>query len=365
MKLSKKEANTVFHEPQMNLSKEHSRERLRQAIDVEIRTLEESTGVRALRLCCNLNALSPISSLPPEVFATIFSLLCPSSLNRGPYYHLARLYVSYVCHQWREIALNPPLLWNNVNFTTVNLAGAKQILARAKSVPLYLEARVSHRWDENRYSKFQTELHARVPCIVALTKHFHLHRTLEGLASPVPTLESLVLFSHRGFRDGEIDFVPPDAPFNGSTPSLSCLKLFYCEISWTSPLLKGLRYLEIRLPSSISKPTLAAWLDGLEEMPHLKTLALDSASPVDPPFPFGLNRTVTLPSLTHLEIFASLRDCALALAHLDLPALTELHVIARLQSLHSGRRVKIPSVCRATRTRTSGHPASAEPSHPH
>ena len=96
--------------------------------------------------------------------------------------------------------------------------------------------------------------------------------------------------------------------------------------------MKGLRYLTIRLSSSNSGPTLAAWLDGLEEMPHLKTLALDAASPVAPPFPFDVNRTVTLPSLTHFKIFTSPRDCALALAHLDLPALTELHVIVRLRS---------------------------------
>ena len=318
----------------------HSRERLRQAIDAEIKTLEESTGIRALRLRRNLNALSPISSLPPEVFNTIFSLLCPSSLNRDPDHHRARLYVSYVCHQWREIALNQPLLWSNVNFTTISLAGAKEILARAKSVPLYLEARVSHRWDEDRFSKFQTELQARVPyvChlrIVALAKHFHLHRTLEGLSSPAPTIESLVLFSQGGFCDRDIDFYLPDTLFNGFAPRLSCLKLFYCEISWASPLLKGLRYLEIRLSSSNSEPTLAVWLDALEEMKHLKTLALDAASPVAPSFPFHVNRTVTLPSLTHLEIFAAPRDCALALAHLDLPALTELHVIVTLRTHQS------------------------------
>ena len=67
-------------------------------------------------------------------------------------------------------------------------------------------------------------------------------------------------------------------------------------------------------------------------MPHLNSLALDAASPVAPPFPLNVNPTLILPSLTHLEIFTNPRDCALALAHLDLPTLTELYVIVTLQS---------------------------------
>ena len=46
------------------------------------------------------------------------------------------------------------------------------------------------------------------------------------------------------------------------------------------------------------------------------------ASPIAPSFPFDIVRTVTLPSLTRLELLASPKDCSLALAHLDLPALT-------------------------------------------
>ena len=140
---------------------------------------------------------------------------------------------------------------------------------------------------------------------------------------------------HWGFCGEEIGFVNgfvlPDTLYSGSTPRVSCLKLFCCDISWTSPLLKGLRYLEIHRPSSIAKPTLAAWLDALDELPQFETLVLNSAFPIAqaPPFPFNAKRTAALPSLIHLEISASTEDCALTLAHLDLPALTELHIIAR------------------------------------
>jgi hypothetical protein len=314
----------------MNPSQANSWERSQHAIDAEIISLERS--IRALRL--RRNALSPISSLPPEVFAAIFSLLCPLSPDRNPDRHLARLRVSHVCHHWREIALNHPLLWSYVDFTDLGLAGATEILDRAKSAPLYLEARVPDRsWDDVRYTTFRKEVQTRIPYVYHLSIGagiFYLHPTLEEFVSPAPTLESLSLFSRGGYRTrttGDHIAVPATL-FNGSAPRLSRLKLRNCEISWQSPLLKGLRYLEFLSPPAKARPKLTAWLDALGEMPQLKTLALHSFSLIAPPFPFGVERAATLPSLTHLEIFSSPRACALVLAHLDLPALTTLCVTA-------------------------------------
>jgi hypothetical protein len=280
---------------------------------------------------------SPVSSLPPEVFAAIFSLLClpgASSPSGSPDHHLARLRVSHVCHQWREIALNQPLLWSHVDFTTLSLAGAAEILNRAKSVPLYLDARVfGRRWDNIRLSTFRKELQARVPYIRHLrtsAEPAHLRSTLEGLVSPAPNLEYLSLSSHSARRErsiverGSITVTL----FDGSAPRLSWLELRNCGISWNSPLLKGLKYLEIFTPSAHARPNLTVWLDALDEMPQLKTLTLHSASPIAPPFPSDVERTVLLPSLTHLDILASPEDCTLALAHLDLPALTCLCLAA-------------------------------------
>ena len=157
-----------------------------------------------------------------------------------------------------------------------------------------------------------------------------------------------------------------DTLFGGSTPRLSCLKLRNCDISWNSPLLKGLKYLEIILtPSQMARPKIAVWLDTLDEIPQLKTLTLHSASPVAVHFPFDVERTVTLPSLTHLDISASLQDCALALAHLVLPALTSLCLTATDQLTNGSDVQEFLLVCCATRPWTPGHSASAECAHPH
>ncbi|KAH8987372.1 hypothetical protein EDB86DRAFT_2950983 [Lactarius hatsudake] len=162
-------------------------------------------------------------------------------------------------------------------------------------------------------------------------KHFYLHKTLEGLVSPAPTLEYLSLSIHEYRRRETSRVFVPDTLFDGTTPRLSHLELYNCTISWKSPLLKGLRHLDIRSLFEDARPSLLDWLDALDEMPQLKTLILHSTSPIAPPGalpPSGIERTVTLPLLAYLNISASVRDCGFALAHLLLPALTQLSFMA-------------------------------------
>jgi hypothetical protein len=347
----------------MDLRQVNSLKHLQQAINTDLKSLKES----ALARLCH-NSLSPVSSLPPEVFTAIFSLLClPGASSQGgrPDRHLARLHVSHVCHQWREIALNHPLLWSHVDFTTLSSAAAAEILVRAKSVPLYLDASIfGRRWDNIRFSAFQRELQACVPYIHHLrtsAEPTQLRSTLEGLVSPAPILEYLSLSSHSTRRNKRsiVERVSiPDTLFDGFTPRLSCLELRNCGISWNSPLLKGLKYLEILTPSAHARPKLTVWLDALDEMPQLKTLTLHSTtSPIAPPFPADVKRTVSLPSLTRLDILASPGDCALALAHLDLPALTCLCLTAISNLLSSSAVEKLlPYI-----TRHSHGPQDAQP----
>ena len=153
----------------MNPTQANSRECLQVAIDAEIKALEET--VQGLKL--RRNALQPVSSLPPEIFADILYHLCfPGipSLGGKPARNLSRLHVTHVCHRWREIALDQPLLWSHINFNTVSLAGATNILARAKSLPLYMDSmetadysRYGSQDDDNRFSLFLKEVQARLP----------------------------------------------------------------------------------------------------------------------------------------------------------------------------------------------------------
>ncbi|KAN0127934.1 hypothetical protein V8E53_014282 [Lactarius tabidus] len=324
----------------MDPSQSNSREYQLQAIDAEIKSLEES--IRALRR--RRNALAPISSLPTEVITTVFTLLrgplrgavAPSPLtlfNEWPD-RLPWIRVAHVCHHWRELALNQPLLWSHVDFTLFSSTGTAEILARAKMVPLHLEAMVPiGHWNNARFSAFRNELQAHVSHICHLGiggEHLHLRKTLEGLVSAAPTLEYLSL-SCETYRNRAISsrVAVPDNIFDGTTPRLSSLVLSNCDISWKSPLLRGLKHLDIHAP--FERPGLSAWLDMLCEMAQLKTLILHWATPAfppDAPLPSDVERIVTLPSIVNLDISTSARDCGQALAHLILPALTRLSLAA-------------------------------------
>ena len=324
------------------------------AIDAEIKSLEESIRALVRALKHRRNALAPISSLPTEVIAVIFSYLpLPSSLpfsslltqlttelcislplpgtpplGRRPDHHPADwLGVAHVCHRWREIALDDPVFWSYIDFSKLTSAGAAEILTRAKTKPLHLEARDSYRfWDNDaRYRAFKTVLqaHASNICHRSITAQpSNLYRIFNGLASPAPTLEYLSLSQASEGMCSKVCI--PNTLFDGTTPRLSCLEIHNCIISWKSPLLKGLKYLEIHSPRPHVRPCLTDWLDALDEMPQLTRLILHWASPHAPLFPFDIERTITLPSLTHLHISATVRECALALAHLALPALAKL-----------------------------------------
>jgi hypothetical protein len=329
----------------MTPTQENSREFLQQAIDAEIKALEKSLQVLRLRR----NVLQPISSLPPEMLATIFSFLClPGipSLGGEPDRNRTRFRITRVCHQWRDIALNQPQLWSHINFNTLSLAGATEILVRAKSVPLYMEIRMSGRVYDDPFRPFLKEVQARLPLIRHLSigaEATNIRRGIKhDLVLSAPNLQYLSIICQE--RDRRILAKRPsisDTLFGGSTPRLSCLVLRNCNISWNFPLFKSLTSLEIILPCQNARPELAVWLDALDGIPQLKTLTLHSASPIAFHFPFNVERTITLPSLTRLDIRASLGDCALAIAHLVLPALTSLcvAVLNRLPNINDAREI--------------------------
>ena len=319
----------------MGTSLAESRDNLLQAIDDEIIISEEST--RALR--SRRNALAPVSRLPPETLAAIFFFLSPPAtfftslhFNRygcfNDYGHLAWMCVAHVCHQWRETALNHPRLWSHINFTrsTVKLTpvAMAEILARTKMEPLHIEAGVSN-FSAAQLDAFERQLDVHISHTRHLSIDGLFQSALNRLVLPAPILEFLSL----GGIFLQTRIVIPINLFNCTAPSLTSLELKYCDICWKSPLLKGLRTLKIHGPSTEARPGLDDWLNALNGMPQLETLFLANATPLAPlaaPLISDLPLAVTLPSLTRFRISAFARDCALAFAHLVLPALTWLHV---------------------------------------
>ena len=308
---------------------------LRQAIDDEINSLEESK--RSLK--SRQNELAPISRLPPETLAAIFSFFSLSTWRgeTGKYEWLietgsiAWICVAHVCRLWREIALSYPRFWSHINLTKLTPVGMAEILPRAKTLPLYMEADAT-KWSAEQIVAFGKQLETHI----SHTRHLsisgrRLPTLLERLVSSAPILEFLSLSTKSPrYSSPESQAIIPDNLFNRTTPSLTNLELESCNIIWMSPLLKGLRRLQILKLSSEARPKLEDWLDALDEMPQLEELSLQSATPLAPrtgPFISEPSHSATLPSLIRFYISDSPKECALAIAHLILPALTRLHVV--------------------------------------
>ena len=308
---------------------------LRQAIDDGIDSLEEST--RALK--SRQNELASISRLPPETLSAIFSSLSLSAwCGETEKYswnnktgNIAWICVSHVCRRWRETALNYPRFWSHINLTKLTPVGMAEILARAKAVPLHMEADVT-KWSAEQIVAFGKQLETHI----SHTRHLsisggYLPTLLKKLVFSAPILEFLSLSTKSPLYDSpdSPQAIIPDNLFNHTTPSLTDLELESCDIIWMSPFLKGLRSLHILKPSKEARPKLQDWLDALNEMPQLEELSLQSATPLAPPTGSLMSeplRCATLPSLNRLYISDIPKEFALAITHLELPALTRLHV---------------------------------------
>src|SRR6266404_6515261 len=226
-------------------------------INVEIKSLEESI----IELRHHRNALVPISSLPPEVITTIFSFLSPLPSPPGHFPetndqgYLAGLCVSHVCQQWRKIALNEPLLWTCLDYDIFTLEGAAEVLIpQAKTAPLHLEVSVPNGLTYSSrkpfaFQQFQNALNnhlSRIRHLNVSAEFNQLDEMLRGLGQHAPVLEYLSLCN----SNPSYSLIPRLCILDTGTlqaPMLSCLKLRDCDISWESPLLKGIKYLDIRM----------------------------------------------------------------------------------------------------------------------
>ena len=236
------------------------------AVENKIKWLEESA--HAMKVYWN-TTLIPISRLPAEILSIIFSLLSSfEALDLVSSPPTPSLPVSHVCHRWREISLNLPYLWSHINFTNLKTpAGAAVMLVRAKTAPLYLEAETIQ-WDSAKFKAFKEQIEAHIHHIRHLSitvKPNHL-KMFGQLVSSAPSLELLSIDN----RQSPYVFSPviiPDNLFDGIAPELTYLRLHNCGIRWQSPLLKGLRDLELFSFPGGARIAFYVWLRALKQMP--------------------------------------------------------------------------------------------------
>ncbi|TFK67479.1 hypothetical protein BDN72DRAFT_732205, partial [Pluteus cervinus] len=98
-------------------------------IDDQIRHLQQEIQ----NLQVERNALLPISSIPDDVIAYIFSLCRGQSSSMAAIME-ALLPLTWVCRRWRTVALSAASLW--VYISMGNLHWAEECLTRSKQAPL-------------------------------------------------------------------------------------------------------------------------------------------------------------------------------------------------------------------------------------
>ncbi|KAI0314155.1 hypothetical protein OF83DRAFT_1175013 [Amylostereum chailletii] len=229
------------------------------------------------------NALSSISVLPPEILLEIFRQLKavwhPIYLRNnlrhttGVLLALGWIYVTHVCHEWREIAIYESTLWSTVNCGEVSSTWALDMLHRSGSASL----------------RFSMDLRIQ---LLHLTS-YRADDLIPLLKVPMSGLEELTLY---GFYDRPLPLLPADI-LTFVAPALRSLTLIQCTVTWNRadhPILPNLNRLSIWFHQYglDSVPGLSGFtrqhhdmVHFLESMPKLQTLSLNSAPPfmsVDP-----------------------------------------------------------------------------------
>jgi len=129
-------APAIYH-VLMDTSSDTAQDHLRKAIDDEVQELKY-----------HRNALAPISRLPPETLAEIFSLLSFSADDSESVPYLAWIRVTHVCHRWHEIAIYSPYLWSHINFTRGDTCWSHRDTRPGKDVALTLRGRRYHPFEQ-------------------------------------------------------------------------------------------------------------------------------------------------------------------------------------------------------------------------
>ncbi|KAF9781618.1 hypothetical protein BJ322DRAFT_1010446 [Thelephora terrestris] len=278
----------------------------------------------------------PINSLPPEILSWIFVLGQQMELDSESSHGTDdsdnnsddssvesilvddsfQVTVSHVCKHWREVALDTPALWSEIDVETGRQAApsyrrASAYLSRTKEYPLSISIDVND-WDpddESVYSEpsdhHPPETSAQLQEIMdlllphtsrwrkfklAAESYFYFHTALVRLrnAPPASLLEFLEL--HHFDEDEELEpgphFFPypshktPFVLFGNNAPKLQHVSLYGVHIDWhNTSFLKNLHSFELAYHSQDVRPSFDEFFTILRSSPGLRTLDLCMSGP--------------------------------------------------------------------------------------
>ena len=281
-----------------------------------------------------IRSLSFIFRLPAETLEDIFIQNARDYLSEsGSLNHLTPtlpswVNISYVCRQWRNVALNCAALWTYIFI--VSPRWTEELLVRSKDASLKL-----HVNQDLQGQGF------RAPCFVGQVVN-HIERIQElrlslpyvaredhlfsQLSSPAPRLQILEIWA----PNASSGWVLPSVLFNGETPALRILELSYCPVAWYSFKLSGLTTLGLfRVPARFRQNT-GDLLATLRCMQNLTRLYLHDALASSAGFlSTAASRTFqnfNLPHLSRLAISAPLSTVIALMSCANIPSKTEIRL---------------------------------------
>lgn len=241
-----------------------------------------------------LNKLAPVSRLVPDTISEILVYVAHDGIDHGYDW----LKVTHVCHEWRNIALHSPRVWNHLRLTA-DAGLAKELIARSKEAPLYvtmtcsiLQIPIGLVFSQlNRIRALQLTLDPASPNTCIPSPFF---------APELRHLELVDCYSH--FTDNiPSPFEELDAPKLEQLEA--CFSTFY--VPWTSVLFKSsITHLHLQSLFPLDH-TPHEILAALARMPNLKFLSLFCVlSPCESSLD---SRTIV--HLPHLETLVLADDC--------------------------------------------------------
>lgn len=243
----------------------------------------------------HLNALLPISRLPPEILSNIFLRHVQAARNRAgmnsatvqPMKLPCRRWirVTHVCTHWRDVALQCPALWCYIK-APGSLRMLRTFLARSKDAPLTVSMSLCGSRLPFRNICPEPNLSEKSLMLVLAALHrvrqLHmkmyfgpLQEALEQINGPAPLLESLSI---------EGSFLSPDgSKLRSSVTSmvshpesrLKCLTTEFNCLLWDTIVLNHLTRLEVHgCSGEVSRTDVMSFFHALAHIPLLEQLEL-------------------------------------------------------------------------------------------
>ena len=275
------------------------------------------------------NTLLPISRPPTEILAEIFvrgardhhhMSYCEPAMGTPKWVN-----VSYVCRQWRDVALNCPTLWSHPFMGSPWCT--KVLLARSGRVPLKICIGISFQLQQwsGQFRPFMEKVADRAEHIQELCLHlWDLYTCLVAFLRPCSRAPRLQVLEIRGH--GPLSSV--ERIFNGETPSLRKLDLTNVDMPWHSFQLSNLISLSVENVRNPFQPTMVEHLTALRSMHDLVDLHLCDALPSARSFladaDINTFQTVNLPHLSRLLIHAPLSTVVAFLSCVNMPPGAEM-----------------------------------------